>query len=160
MFPVKPSHTTTSAEPARGEESVRLARELVAFLGLFANRQQPHLRPGDLQYLLGEDHAHFRELGKMLRARVRVRPTVDQHRRTALRGNRDCNRRAKHARDAADLEQRRGEHGARVPRRDHRVCAARADRAAGGDERAVGLRADDLCRLLVHRDSLRRRDEL
>ena len=59
-----------------------------------------------------------------------------------------------------DLEQRRRQHRARVPRRDDCRRVAAADRPARGHERAVRLAAHGLRRLLVHLDDLRRLDEL
>ena len=57
----------------RGEERVRLERELVPLLGLLADREQPHLGLRDLEHLLGEDRAHLGELEQVLGPRVRVR---------------------------------------------------------------------------------------
>ena len=72
----------------------------------------------------------------------------------------DGDRRARDSRQAAQLEEAGGEHRAGVPGGDDRVGLLLADRAAGGDERAVRLRLDGLGRLLVHCDLACRLDEL
>ena len=113
-----------------------------------------------LEDLLGEDRAHVRELDEVLGARVCVGARVEQDRGAALGGNDDADRRAHHAGEAAEGEQAGREHRARVPGGDDRVRVVFADRAAGGDERAVRLRLHGLRRLLVHADRLGRLDEL
>ena len=174
-LPVKPSVTTTSAafasrsrpsvlprevEGALGQERVRLERELVPLLRLLADREQAHLGVREAEDLLGEDRAHVGELEQVLGAGVGVGAAVEQHRRAVARRDRHGDRRAHHAREAADLEQAGGEHRAGVAGRDHRVGPPLGDRAAGCDERAVRLRAHGLGRLLVHRDHLLGDDEL
>src|SRR5581483_10664074 len=72
---------------------MRLERELVALLGLLADRQQPHLGARQAEDLLGEDRAHVAELEQVLGARVRVRAAVEEHRRTVPRRDRDRDRR-------------------------------------------------------------------
>ena len=67
-------------------------------------------------------------------------------------GNDDGDRRPVDLREAPDVEERGGEHRARVPGGDDCVRVAVAHGAARGDERAVGLRAHCLDRLLVHLD--------
>ena len=65
------------AEPQVGgaQELVRLQRQLVALLGLLADREEPHLRIRHLEDLLGEHRAHVRELHELLGpARPRSRP--------------------------------------------------------------------------------------
>ena len=145
-LPVKPSQTTTSAAPASrsrlsvlppklsslaGEQRVRLERQLVPLLGLLADREQPHLGIGSSEDLLGEDRAHVRELEQVLGSRVGVGAGVEQHRRAALRRDRDGDRRPHHARDPPQVEQPGREHRAGVPGGDDRVRAALGDRAAG-----------------------------
>src|SRR5437868_12032622 len=60
----------TEVEVARGEELMRLERELVALLRLLADGEQAHFQVGHAEDLLGEDGAHGRELDEVLRARV------------------------------------------------------------------------------------------
>ena len=142
-LPVKPSVTTTSASPsssrllsmfpakrsrARAEELVRLERQLVALLVLLADRHQPDLRPLDAEDLLGEDRAHVRELEQVLGAGVRVRARVDEHARAALRRDDDGDPRPVHAGKPPDVQERRREHRARVPRGDDDVGVPVGDR--------------------------------
>ena len=168
-LPVKPSVTTTSAAPsssqrlstlpaklqvARGEQAVRLLRRLVSLPGLLADREQADLGPRDLEDLLREDRPHRRELEQVLRLRFRVRARVDQHRRPAHGRDDDGDRRPHHPRQPPDLEQRRRQHRARVPRRDDGGRVTAAHRPARSHERAVRLAANGLRRLLVHLDDL------
>src|SRR5213596_2489260 len=55
-------HIAAEVEVALREQGVRLERELVALLGLLADREQPDLRIVDLEHLVGEDRAHLGEL--------------------------------------------------------------------------------------------------
>ena len=76
-----------------GQQLVSLERELVPLLGLLADREQAHLGPGHVEHLLGEDGPHVGELEQVLGAGIRVRPGVDEHRRTMLRRDHDRDRR-------------------------------------------------------------------
>ena len=146
------------AQVARGEQLVRLERELIPLLGLLADREQPHLGPLDAENLLREHCAHVRELQQVLRPGVRVRAAVEQHGRAALSRDQDGDRRPHDARQAPQLEQRGGQHGARVPGGDDRLRLSLGDRPHRADEGRVRL-AHGLGRLLVHRHDLGRLDE-
>ncbi len=152
MFPAKLRSLAASS-------SMRLERQLVPLLRLLADREQPHLRVGDAEHLLGEDGAHRRELEQVLGPRVGVRSAVEEHRR-ALRRDRNRDRGPKDAGKAPQLEEPGREHRARVPRGDDRVRAPVGDGAHGRDERAVRLRADGLRGLVVHLDHADRLDQL
>jgi hypothetical protein len=147
-------------EVALDEQGVSLERELVSLLGLFADREQPHLGIRDLEHFLGEDGAHLRELEQVLGPGIRVRAGVDEHRRAVPGRNDDGDRRPVDVREPPHVEEARSEHGAGVPGRDDGLGGALAHRAAGGHERAVGLGAHGLGGLLVHLDHLRRLDVL
>ena len=84
-------------------------------------------------------------------------PASMQDGRAVLGWDRYRDRRPHHAGDAPQLEQPGGEHGARVPGRDDRIGLPFGDCAHRGDERAVGLRAHGLRRLVVHLDHVRGR---
>ena len=174
MFPVKPSVTTTSAGPRRSsrlsrlplkfsslvaEERVRLERERIALLVLFADREQAHLRIRDVEQLAAEDRAHVRELEQVLGPGIGVRAGVEQHGRPLLGRDRDGDRRPHHAREPAQVQQPGGEHRTGVAGGDDRVGIAAGDRADRGDEARVGLRPDGLGRLLGHLDPLGRLDQ-
>ncbi len=96
----------------------------------------------------------------MLRPRVGVRARVDQHRRSPASRDHDRDARPEDTRKPADVEQRRGEHGTRVPRGDDGVGVAVADGLDGPHERRIGLRPDGLGGLLVHLDRVGACDEL
>ena len=68
-----PLGVPAEAEIRGAEELVRLERQLVALLGLLADRQEPHLRIRHLEDLLGEHGAHVRELDEVLGPPVGVR---------------------------------------------------------------------------------------
>jgi hypothetical protein len=93
-----------------------------------------------------------RELNEMLRPRVRVRARVDQDCRSAPRGDHHSDRRPLDPRQAADVQQRGGEHGAGVSGRDGGVRVSVGHGANGPYEGGVGLRSHRLGRLLVHLD--------
>ena len=137
-----------------------LERELVALLGLLADREQAHVRLGHAQDLLREDGAHVAELEQVVGSGVRVRAGVEEHRWPAAGRDRDCDRGAMDTPDPAQLEQGRGEHRTGVPRGDDRVRPTLRDEAAGDDERALRLRTDRLGGLLVHADRVASLHEL
>src|SRR5947207_5165381 len=70
---VAPLAVSLEIEVARGEQLVRLERELVALLGLFPDREEAHPGLCDSEDLLGEYDAHRRELEQVLGPRVGVR---------------------------------------------------------------------------------------
>ena len=139
---------------------MRLERQLVALLGLLADREQAHLGVRHLEDLLRKDRAHVPELDEVLRAIVGVRSRVDEDRGAESRRDDDGDRRTQDAREPANVEQPGGEHRARVPGRDDRVGFAGADGSTRCDEARVRLRPHGVRGLLVHRDLLGRRDEL
>ena len=100
------------------------------------------------------------ELEQVLRARVGVRPGVEENGGAASRGQDDGDRGPHHAGQPADVEQARREHRAGVAGGDDCVGTPVGDEPARDDERAVGLRADGLGGLLVHRERVGRLDEL
>ena len=164
--PAPSSRSRLSALPAKPdcaglEQSVRLERELVALLGLFADRQQPHLGPRDIEDVLGEDDAHVSELEQVLRASVGVRAAVQEDERAATpRRDRNGDRRPHDAGDSPEMEQPRGQHRAGVAGGEDGVRPSLGDRDVGGDQRGARLCAHGLRRLLVHLDHVRRLDEL
>src|SRR5436190_15176286 len=151
-----------AAEPklARLEQRVRLECEVVALLRLLSDRQEADVGLRDAEDLAREHGSHVRELEEVVGARVRVRARIDQHRRPASPGDRYGDRRPVYAANPAQLNEAGCEHRAGVPCRDDRVGAALPDEPARDHERALGLRADSLGRLLVHRDLVGRLDEL
>ena len=104
-------------EVGRGQQRVRLERELVPLLRLLADREKPHLGPRDAEDLLREDRAHRRELEQVLGAAVGVRTSVDQDGRPFTRGDRDGDRRPAHSRETPDVR--------RALRRASRPCSRR-----------------------------------
>ena len=136
MLPVKPSVTTTSAAPrsrsrlsalpgeveaALAQERVRVERQLVALLVLFADREEAHLGVLDAEQLPAEDRAHVGELEQVLGARVGVRAGVEQHGGAVAGGDRHRDRGPHHAGEAPQVDQAGGEHGAGVAGGDDRV---------------------------------------
>ena len=75
-----------------------------------------------------------------------------------LGGDHDRDPGPEDALQAPDVEEARGEHGARVPRRHDRIGLPVGDGANGPDERRVRLAANGLGRLVVHLDDLGRDD--
>ena len=173
MFPVKPSVTKTSTVPssssrpsalpaksrpsALAEQLVRLERELVALLGLLADREQADARLLDAEDLLGEDGAHVGELEQVLGPVVGVRAGVDQDgdaRRASGAGRRS---RAASRPAARRMWSRPAASIAPVfPAETTASALAVADRADGGDERRVRLRAHGLGGLVGHLDPVGR----
>ena len=139
---------------------MRVERELVPLLRLLADREQAHAGPVDVEHLLREDRAHVAELEQVLGACLRVGARVDEDGGAVPGGDHDRDAGAEDARQAAYVEQARGQHGAGVPRRDDGVGFSVADRAHGAHERGVRLAADDLGGLVVHLDDLARDDVL
>ncbi len=136
-----------------------LERQLVALLGLLADREQADGRVRAVEDQLGEDRAHVAELEQVLGAVVGVRPTVEQHRHAVAQRDRDGDRRPLDARQAPEVEQPGGEHRAGVPGRDDRVGVAVRHAPDRGDEARVRLRADCLGGLVGHVDPVGRLDE-
>ena len=175
-LPVKPSQTTTSASPSSSvaalgvaleakvgalEQRVRLERQLVALLGLLADREEPDGGLATSRISSREDDAHVGELEEVLRARVCVRAGVDQHGRPAPRGDHDRDPRPVRRPGSRRTWSSDAASTAPVFPAETTAAASPSPTArTARDERRVGLGAHRLGGLLVHRDRLGARDEL
>src|SRR5207247_6970137 len=72
-------HIAAGVELALREQGVRLERELVAPLGLLADREPPALRVIDLDHLVAEDGAHLGERSQVRRPGIGLRTRVAEH---------------------------------------------------------------------------------
>ena len=156
-----PRRSRCSAASAPLEELVRLADEPVALLRLLADREERDPRLANAERLLGEERAHVRELEQVLGAGVRVRAAVDQDasgRRAPGSGIAIAGRCTPGSRP---ISTRPAASSAPVFPAERATSASPSfDGAAGGEERAVALRARGVAGLLVHRDDVGRVDDL
>ena len=175
-LPVKPSVTTTSTGAERhvaaldvareaqagivGEQAVGVDHEAVALALLVAVREQADARLVDAEHAGREGGAHVRELVQLVGPRIGRRADVEHDDRPLPRRQRLHDRRAQHARQAPQLEQPGGQHGAGRPGRDGGLGAALAHEAHACDDRGVGALARGARGLLVVRDHVGRVDDL
>ncbi len=141
---------------ARGRERLVVGQRHLGALGLLgAVAEQAHARLGHAQHGAGVGAAHLRELHDHVRAHVGVGAHVEKDGRAAGdAGERQRERGALDALEAADAEGRRREDGAGGAGGEEAVRLARAHGGGGADDARVLLGAHGLGRVLGHRDDL------
>ena len=142
---------------ASREQRVRLERELVALLGLLADREQA-ARAGrsTSRISCGEDRAHDRELEQVLGPAVGVRAGVDQDaRRRCASGSGRRSRAASRPAAAAGGSRPAASIAPVFPAETTASALPSATARTAAHERRVGLRAHGLGRLVGHLDPVR-----
>ena len=129
-----------------GEQPVGVDHEAVALALLVAVREQADARLVDAEHAGREGRAHVRELVQLIGPRIGRRADVEHDDRALPRRQRLHDRRAQHARQAAQLEQAGGQHGARSrrPRRRPRArpsCTRRMHVTTEASSRSRAARA-------------------
>ena len=122
-------------------------------LGADVHQADPGL--GDAEDRLGVDGPHDAVLVQVLGLGIHVGADVDDDDRAAVRGeDRGDPRPSDAGQEHLGVEQRRGDHGAGVARRDDRLDVAAGHQAPAPRDRVVPLLAERLDGLLVHADDL------
>ena len=138
---------------------MRLDHVRRALLRLLADRQQPDARPRDAVHRFHERRSHVRELDEVLWPDLCVGTRVEQQRRAPGHRHERGDRRAMHAVDALDVQERGNQRRAGRSRGNERIATAVGDCPRGLDDRRVRARANGAGRLLVVADRGQRRAE-
>ena len=136
----------------RVEQLGRALDPRIALALLLADAQQRDARRVDTQDALGEDRAHPRVLGEVLRCRVGVGTDVDEHHRPRVGDHLDGQPGPVDARQPAELEDAGRHPGTGVAGGHDRVGLAVADELRRDEDRRVLLLAQRERRVLVHAD--------